>query len=712
MARGRLIPPRLDDRNWQEIRDQVVKLIGQNCPTWTDRGPSDPGIAIVEMFAWLVEGMIWRLDQVPERNYVEFLNLMGITRDPAVPASNWLTFTNSTSASKATVAAGTQAGTIESASQAAIIFETDETLDIWPGELNQAWLLSDSAVSSSAYQDIVRQVAKSPLKGLDVVLPLNTSGSDAGRTANLLLGFTVPPPAGEIFSVHLQIANFEGEPNTLPSEQFEREITTEYSGGDVPIKTLPMQSDQTNGLRQSGRISWKSPSDWKSVRRTELNGEPLPQPPDEPLFWLRFRIGAKLIVPLASPTTARPRIRLEHLLYNSVPATNALTYHNPVNAQADLISNGQPFQFLELAFRPLYKRPSPHFAYDHVVIKVSAPGQSREDAVTWTVVSELTSGPVTNVQVNGVAGTIEFGDGTRGLIPPEGSQVWVESYRYVAGGSVGNVAPDTVRLLQRPIEKIMAVTNPGVGHSGVDEEDIETTKLRAPRSLKTRDRAVTTADFEYLAREASNRVQKVRCLTPSTSQETVSGRLNRGEGHLNVLIVPNDPGPRPGPQWDLIREVQDHLDARRMVTTRVHVVAPRYVPIIVAVKFRLFPPPPGGAARTKNFGPNLEQALRDAVDSYLHPLTGRPTAPGLKDGQGWEIGQSLFVFELFDHLKTVLGREGYLTEMKVVREFAAEVREDQFGRFEISPEVGVSLADFELICAAKPDQHQINNVSG
>src|SRR4051794_10738190 len=115
MARGRLEPPKLDDRNWQEIRDQAVALIDRFTPEWTDRGPSDPGITLVELFAWLVEGMSWPPDPAPARTFVEFLPLLGTPRDPAVPASPRPVFTNSTADPPAAVPPGTQAGTVETA---------------------------------------------------------------------------------------------------------------------------------------------------------------------------------------------------------------------------------------------------------------------------------------------------------------------------------------------------------------------------------------------------------------------------------------------------------------------------------------------------------------------------------------------------------------------------------------------------------------------
>ena len=61
-------------------------LIPRYAPQWTDHNPSDLGITLIELFAWLAEGVIYRLNRVPEKNYVAFLNLLGITRDPPTPA--------------------------------------------------------------------------------------------------------------------------------------------------------------------------------------------------------------------------------------------------------------------------------------------------------------------------------------------------------------------------------------------------------------------------------------------------------------------------------------------------------------------------------------------------------------------------------------------------------------------------------------------------
>ena len=86
--RGRIIPPRLDDRTWQDLVDELRALIPVYAPPWTDHNPSDPGITIIEMFAMLVEGLIYRLNRVPDKHYIAFLNLLGITRNPPTPGAD------------------------------------------------------------------------------------------------------------------------------------------------------------------------------------------------------------------------------------------------------------------------------------------------------------------------------------------------------------------------------------------------------------------------------------------------------------------------------------------------------------------------------------------------------------------------------------------------------------------------------------------------
>jgi hypothetical protein len=85
--------PNLDDRSFADLVDEAQRIIHQRCPEWTDLTPSDPGIVLVELFAHLTDVMLYRLNRLPEKAYVEFLRLIGVRLLPPGAASVALEFT-------------------------------------------------------------------------------------------------------------------------------------------------------------------------------------------------------------------------------------------------------------------------------------------------------------------------------------------------------------------------------------------------------------------------------------------------------------------------------------------------------------------------------------------------------------------------------------------------------------------------------------------
>jgi predicted phage baseplate assembly protein len=83
--------PNLDDRSYQDLLAEARRLIPNFTPEWTDHNDSDPGMALLQLFCWLGEQIIYRLNRVPEKNYVEFLRMAGVQVRPATPARTLLT---------------------------------------------------------------------------------------------------------------------------------------------------------------------------------------------------------------------------------------------------------------------------------------------------------------------------------------------------------------------------------------------------------------------------------------------------------------------------------------------------------------------------------------------------------------------------------------------------------------------------------------------
>lgn len=88
--------PQLDDRTFEQLVAAARQRITQTSTDWTDLSPSDPGIVLLEVFAYLTETMIYRLNRLPEKVYVAFLNLLGVSLYPPTAASVALTFSRST----------------------------------------------------------------------------------------------------------------------------------------------------------------------------------------------------------------------------------------------------------------------------------------------------------------------------------------------------------------------------------------------------------------------------------------------------------------------------------------------------------------------------------------------------------------------------------------------------------------------------------------
>ncbi len=84
--------PNLDDRTFLDLVEDAKRLIRQQCPDWNDLSPGDPGIVLLEAFAFLTETMIFRLNKIPEKAYIEFLRLIGVKLNPPSAARVMLEF--------------------------------------------------------------------------------------------------------------------------------------------------------------------------------------------------------------------------------------------------------------------------------------------------------------------------------------------------------------------------------------------------------------------------------------------------------------------------------------------------------------------------------------------------------------------------------------------------------------------------------------------
>jgi len=125
--------PNLDDRSWKQIVDEAMRLIPRYCPEWTNHNSSDPGVTLLELYAWMTEMVLYRLNKVPEKNFLTFLDLIGVRLKPPEPARVVLELTPSEGADgELVVKKGTQVATLQAAGAEPVTFETLRDITLLP----------------------------------------------------------------------------------------------------------------------------------------------------------------------------------------------------------------------------------------------------------------------------------------------------------------------------------------------------------------------------------------------------------------------------------------------------------------------------------------------------------------------------------------------------------------------------------------------------
>src|SRR3954469_4691587 len=129
----RIPTPNLDDRTFQQLVDEAKRHVQRRCPTWTNHNVSDPGVTLIEAFAWMTDVVLYRLNRVPDRHYVKFLELLDVQLFPPAAAHAEISFRLSSHQNAAVpIAAGTVVSTRRTAGKQAVPFATTEEFLVVP----------------------------------------------------------------------------------------------------------------------------------------------------------------------------------------------------------------------------------------------------------------------------------------------------------------------------------------------------------------------------------------------------------------------------------------------------------------------------------------------------------------------------------------------------------------------------------------------------
>lgn len=557
----------LDDREFDDLVNECLLRIPRYCPEWTNHNPGDPGVTLIELFAWLVHQMLYRFNQVPRRHYVAFLEVLGLRLAPPAPARTEVTFylTRDQAEPKA-IPAGTEVATERTESQAAIVFTTEKKLVIGTPEIRHLFL-GGSAPDGLSIEQLSRPF---DVNNLGANLELFQSCTPKNCFYLVLAPTAVDnqDPANELtpdnkIEGNVLALRFKGPraettgiaPDNPPLEW---QVWTE-DGWQRDI--LRAGDDKTRGfsfdrLGQAGPnpdeegadVILHLPQQWPSLQVGDYEGH-----------WLRcvytdpdYDQGQSGYdrSPIITEVTAR-----------TLGGTVTVSECVPMAEELLGKSNGKAGQVFALEGKPVIARHRETHPEEHIVVRLPN-GQSEP----WEEVEHFgdSSAADRHYMIDSASGLVQFGplirepeQGVRqtqdrgqsqawgreptgrrspaalppaagtalnalerqyGAVPPLGAEIVMARYR-VGGGTRGNVPANQIRVLKTAIPYVKRVVNFEKAKDGKDAESLDDAVMRVPALLRTRKTALTPEEFEQATRQfwsvknPSWRVHRAHCVT-------------------------------------------------------------------------------------------------------------------------------------------------------------------------------------------------------
>lgn len=636
-------PPALDDRSFNDLVDELVARIPAHTPEWTNPRLGDPGRTLIELFAWLTDTLLYRVNLIPERQRLSFLRLLGVQMRPAAPARGLVTVGFDDKQATA-VQVMQPLATIKGP----VSFETRSEITILPvsGDAYHKRPLTD------AEQDPIRSLLPGLVQlygitgtpqpyattaafpggapipaGLDLMQTVDHSlwialtaakdGVEAVRASMasqaLSVGIT---PAVEVPALFEDIGPRGSIPHTW-------QITTGSVSADTPqLLTLDIVADSTDGLRRQGVQRLVLPraeligAPSNDVRKNLNAGVGDAQPPriDDAdtaatiVAWLRLR-----------PTVAMEKLALSWVGINALEIEQLHTITARIVGQSD----GTASQEMALPARSVERST--------FVLQVEEAGIGYR---AWQAVDDLaTASRDAEVYVlDAEAGVIRFGNGVRGKIPDATRRARVAFMR-AGGGAAGNLPGGSlteVAGVDADGKKIVAKLKVAQTQRTIDGDDAETladAEQRIPALFRNRDRAVTEQDFRQLAFETPGvQLGRAEVLARFKPQQ----RRSDVPGVVTVMVLPfKTPVGPPNPRADrpTLEAVYEHLADRKPVAAELYVIGCEYVPLSLSIGVTLL----DGVSRETAMA-----QIRDAARLFLWPLAGGGT-----DGAGWRLGRAV-----------------------------------------------------------------------
>lgn len=653
--------PAVDARTYREIITEALARVPVHTPEWNNLGASDPGVTMLQVFAFIAESAIYRANRIPQRNRQKFLRLLGMGQRAAEPARGIVNFS---APLRYTLDAGVRL------SAGSVPFVTQTGLAVLPVEtrmyFKQRIPESRRAEISERYNRLYASV-REPAQDLDFYQTTLLEPPVAGALAPALdLAGTVDrslwiallaPPRMTVPQLRALVA---GQPLTLGvAPALDADGKTLFAAGTpaalqrttlvyevpVPGAATPtyraltiLQSDDV--LSEPGLVELQLPEagdlgTWTDLGPLETGVGGYPPALDNSQDAARLLTWIRIRMPPDEDTTA---IGSAARVVLSWVGANAARVLQKVHVEGERLPDGtgEPDQVARLANGNVLPG---------AVLTVNGE--------VWQQVTDLADAePEVAARAPRHAGTHTLParvganayllDSATGEIrynarPPRGAVIAC-SYDY-GGGRAGDVAIGAVSRIVNPPAGLK-VTNPIPTWGAADQESLADAEARVPEFVRHREVAASREDYEKIVARTPGvdlgRTEVLPLMNPDLPGQVA-------EGNVTVMVIPrSDPQQPEAPRPDalFLQTICDYLEPRRVLTTELHIRGPVYRRIGVGIGIQAVP----GQAEAP-----LVNAVTAAVAQFLSPLTG-----GF-EGHGWPLGKSVEPAEILAAASRVPG---------------------------------------------------------
>ncbi|SFS06837.1 baseplate J/gp47 family protein [Anaeromicropila populeti] len=641
----------LDTENFDEIMDEARSMISSIYPEWTDFNYHDPGITLIELFAWLIESLQYFLDQISEDNLVKYLKILGTKRKNKVCAR---ALVNVVPETDFIVMKGTKlyAGKV--------CFETNCKNYMVKGDITKCFYGGKAQTSR-------KQLAETR----QFVEVVDKAQLEFGHKLKQMM-FGKNPVPGDCYYIGLA--------QTLP-DSIEISIYMEIEE-DYPVKRNPIQQ-QLYAPLAAFRLQYSTKDGWKDVRglRDETYGLLISgqiyftleeEMTDiivcgENSYYLRLLLtesnydaapivhGMSInVLPVEQKDTLiesvdvskEQLIKMENCqiaaetflsfhgvnrLYlkrgevyfpvetftkclnydkgcstyfftgdaEELDGARIISYLSENEAKVELgIGNGFPFQEYNL-----FDSDMEYESFEILVQEI----ENKNGFSQWTKVVDFgNSKPWDKHYVfDSRKGTVEFGDCIHGMAP-EG-RILVSSYARTVGMN-GNVKENKINYFGDMTADNILIYNKEGAVGGRNEETMEESFLRVRANLKSSFAAVTYEDYERYVKETPGLM--IESCKVISSVQMKQSHLNADETIVNIVVKPFTYQIRNKLSSCYEKNILMYLEQYRLVGTKINLLSPQYIRIELYIDI-IFRP---------QFTDAKEQ-IKNTVESYFKNLS-------------------------------------------------------------------------------------------